>query len=226
MDYSRHYQHLIAKHGYVTKPDDDNYYERHHIIPKSLGGSNKEDNLTYLTGKAHYVAHYLLYKIHGTGPMAYAFAMTSMMDEDGRRHVPNGRSYAVALKARSIAMTGRNNPRYGVAMSSEHKAKISASNKGRKHSAEAKAKMSKIHKGTKHNLAKPANVYCYNSGELLASNVLVSLWCRENGQHSGNLHATAKADRTKPHNYKTNPRHAKGAYAVYIKDEHSAKAYY
>ena len=36
------------------------YVESHHIIPKSLGGSNSKDNLVLLTAKEHYIAHLLL----------------------------------------------------------------------------------------------------------------------------------------------------------------------
>lgn len=37
--------------------NDDFYYEKHHIIPKSLGGTNKKDNLVKLTPKEHFLAH-------------------------------------------------------------------------------------------------------------------------------------------------------------------------
>ena len=36
------------------------YMERHHIVPKCMGGSNNEDNLVWLTPSEHYVAHKLL----------------------------------------------------------------------------------------------------------------------------------------------------------------------
>ncbi len=39
------------------------YAEQHHIIPKSLQGSNKSDNLVYLTAKEHFVCHHLLTKM-------------------------------------------------------------------------------------------------------------------------------------------------------------------
>lgn len=34
--------------------------ERHHIIPKSLGGTNEDTNLVYLTPREHFVCHLLL----------------------------------------------------------------------------------------------------------------------------------------------------------------------
>ena len=36
------------------------YHERHHIIPKCMGGSNDEDNLIDLFPKEHFEAHRLL----------------------------------------------------------------------------------------------------------------------------------------------------------------------
>ena len=36
------------------------YVERHHIIPKSCGGSNDKDNLVPLTAREHYIVHMLL----------------------------------------------------------------------------------------------------------------------------------------------------------------------
>ena len=38
----------------------DGYIERHHIIPKSLGGSNKKENIVGLTAKEHFICHLLL----------------------------------------------------------------------------------------------------------------------------------------------------------------------
>lgn len=39
------------------------YVERHHIIPKSLGGDNSPCNLIFLTGREHFLCHWLLVKM-------------------------------------------------------------------------------------------------------------------------------------------------------------------
>lgn len=39
------------------------YSERHHIIPKSLGGLDSHDNLVTLTAKEHFICHLLLVKM-------------------------------------------------------------------------------------------------------------------------------------------------------------------
>lgn len=42
------------------------YVEKHHIIPKSLGGSNKKINIVSLTAREHFICHWLLTKMtHG-----------------------------------------------------------------------------------------------------------------------------------------------------------------
>ena len=45
--------------------DKNNNLHRHHIIPRHMGGSDEEDNYTYLSVREHQIAHYLLWKIHG-----------------------------------------------------------------------------------------------------------------------------------------------------------------
>lgn len=40
------------------------YTEKHHIQPRSLGGTDKADNLVNLTAREHFICHWLLTKIH------------------------------------------------------------------------------------------------------------------------------------------------------------------
>lgn len=39
------------------------YFEKHHIIPKSLGGNNDATNIVKLTARQHFIAHHLLSKM-------------------------------------------------------------------------------------------------------------------------------------------------------------------
>lgn len=41
----------------------EGYTERHHILPKSLGGSNDQSNLVALTAREHFICHQLLVKM-------------------------------------------------------------------------------------------------------------------------------------------------------------------
>lgn len=49
------------------------YTERHHIIPKCLGGTDDKQNIIELTAKEHYICHHLLYHA-ATGNAKYKMA--------------------------------------------------------------------------------------------------------------------------------------------------------
>lgn len=61
MDYDSVYKKLM-----ISRKDreilDGVYYEIHHIIPRSEGGTNEKTNLVHLTPREHYIAHLLLWK--------------------------------------------------------------------------------------------------------------------------------------------------------------------
>lgn len=74
MDYKNLYNKLIEKTvNYKRARSKNLYLEKHHIVPKSLGGTEEQDNLVLLTYKEHYIAHHLLWKIHRNSEMALAF---------------------------------------------------------------------------------------------------------------------------------------------------------
>lgn len=58
--YTRWYYQLIEKR---LKTVPDGYTEKHHIIPKSLGGPDDSNNLVELTAREHYICHWLLTKM-------------------------------------------------------------------------------------------------------------------------------------------------------------------
>lgn len=43
-----------------SRKSSGQYVEQHHIIPKSLGGTNDKSNLVFLTAREHCIAHLLL----------------------------------------------------------------------------------------------------------------------------------------------------------------------
>jgi len=61
MNYQTHYNILIerGKDRILEKS-----YEKHHIIPKCMGGSNNKENIVNLTPEEHFVAHQLLVRIY------------------------------------------------------------------------------------------------------------------------------------------------------------------
>lgn len=78
MNYQRIHNSIIqkAKDENRKKIKGGTYYERHHIIPKCMGGDNTKDNLVLLTAKEHYIIHLLLIEIYPNNEkLIYAFWM-------------------------------------------------------------------------------------------------------------------------------------------------------
>ena len=63
MNYTNIYNSLIEK-GKSLNHVSGVYYEKHHIVPKCIGGNNTKENLVNLTPEEHYIAHQLLAKIY------------------------------------------------------------------------------------------------------------------------------------------------------------------
>jgi hypothetical protein len=150
MNYQKVYQNLIFKATH--RPQVLTYTECHHIIPKSLGGSDDATNLVELTAREHFIAHLLLAKIHG-GPMIYA--AWTMMNANKRKY--NNRQYSWVrneyskIISEKIRDRNRNNKyMLGKKHSDETKEKISNAQKGNKNregvkcSNETKYKMSVV----------------------------------------------------------------------------------
>ena len=75
--YCRWYTQLVVRAKNRTLPDEV-YKERHHVIPRSLGGSNAKENIVNLTAREHFVCHWLLVKMTTNNPrikMIYALRM-------------------------------------------------------------------------------------------------------------------------------------------------------
>lgn len=67
---------IRAKHeedNRKSRKVDGEYFEKHHILPKSMGGSNDPINLVLLTPKEHFICHHLLY-LFVQGPDRYKMA--------------------------------------------------------------------------------------------------------------------------------------------------------
>jgi hypothetical protein len=78
--------------------------------------------------------------------------------------------------------------------------------------------------GHKSHKAIPIDIYNYYTGEMIAENVIPTIWCKENGYAHSSLNATIKSDTSKPHcstnnSEKHNLCHVKGIYAVRHGDE-------
>ena len=103
MDYQRIYSEFIADRK--AKPKPEGYTERHHILPRSLGGGDVAANLIDLTAEDHFFAHLLLAKIHGGG-MWFAVQRMRWGRVGGERPWISGRyMYAAARKRAAMSMS-------------------------------------------------------------------------------------------------------------------------
>jgi hypothetical protein len=135
------------------------YFEKHHIVPKCIGGTNDATNLVLLTAKEHFICHHLLTKIYNNPKLKFAFwAMCNQLTGDvDRKYKITSAVYKKAKEifaienskrhsgkkmpeSHSIASSKRwkeNNPNkpgvlshfFGISKSAEAKAKISETKK-------------------------------------------------------------------------------------------------
>lgn len=161
MDYAAHYERLVARSRARALTG---YVERHHVMPRCMGGDESVGNIVQLTPEEHYVAHQLLVRMHpgnvnlisavmlmaprcgGSG--AYGWlrrryaALASIRETGNKRNL--GRRHSEATKAKiSAAKRGCK----GFAPSAEGRERIAASKRGVPRSPEVLAKMSAASKG-------------------------------------------------------------------------------
>jgi hypothetical protein len=89
MNYKKLHNNIINKAHSLDRSKKNGYFEQHHIILKSMGGSNKKENLVLLTAKEHYVVHHLLWKIHKNTQTALAFLNMRCNNRHSKRTLIN-----------------------------------------------------------------------------------------------------------------------------------------
>lgn len=153
MDYARIYAEFIndRKSKQPQKPD---YFEKHHIVPRSLGGGNESENLIRLTIEDHIHAHILLARIHGGKLWGAILFMTKTSIGRSRSFskIPSKSAIRSAVFARK--------------MFSIHCRGESASQYGRKHTDESKKMMSVAHKRRGEN----GEIWTQNNRDLISGN--------------------------------------------------------
>lgn len=97
--YQRWYDELMQKAR--TREIPIAYTEMHHVLPRSLGGSDDEHNLVRLTFREHFIAHWLLTKClsgRDLRKMQFALHAMTMCGSSGLRIVA-GWQFEVAKRA-------------------------------------------------------------------------------------------------------------------------------
>lgn len=112
MDYVKHYNQLVDR---AKNRELDCYIERHHVIPRCMGGSDDDNNLVSLTAREHFIAHLLLTKMH-PGNLYLVRAVAIMCIGQAERKLTNrwyGKVRELFSSAMSEAQTGELNSQYG-----------------------------------------------------------------------------------------------------------------
>jgi hypothetical protein len=130
--------------------DSNQDYEKHHIIPKCLGGKNSNDNMISLTYREHFLAHWLLTKmcvnLNEEIKMKYAFNCLTTLKNENHKRITTSWQFAIARKHNKEAnKMGKSNK--GSKWNEQSKINLSNSLKGNTrrlnttHSEESKLKM-------------------------------------------------------------------------------------
>jgi hypothetical protein len=120
---------LLKKNG--------DYFEGHHIIPKSKGGvgnSNRpknNQNIVLLTSREHFLAHWILWRIHRDRPSALAFHKMLSSNKNQNR-ITSSKGYEEAREAFRLTNIGN---QYG-----KGKTKIISEEQKKNHSLVMKGK--------------------------------------------------------------------------------------
>lgn len=135
MNYRYHYDKLSGRAKTRTLSC---YSERHHVVPRCMGGADNPGNVVRLTAREHYVAHQLLAKIY---PEVKGLVWAAIRQA---RNAPSSRAYGW-LKERQAQIVG--DARRGKPISQEHREKLCKSRCGTRNSAEHNSRIAAALRG-------------------------------------------------------------------------------
>lgn len=117
--YTRWYFEIIRNNQNIIH---EGYFEKHHIIPRSLGGSDNQNNIIKLTAREHFICHWLLTKTVKKNSNHYyslykAYNMMTLSSNNHERYNITSNVYNTIKKTmskiKSETLRGKNNPSYG-----------------------------------------------------------------------------------------------------------------
>tara|TARA_R110000744_G_scaffold51511_3_gene110872 strand:- start:2313 stop:3116 length:804 start_codon:yes stop_codon:yes gene_type:complete len=126
MDYSKVYDNFITSRKGAAV---NGYSEKHHILPRSMGGSDCSSNIIKLTAREHFFSHLLLAKIYGGKMWAALSFMSRSGTKSSKKYKCNSRQYQLAkvkdAEWKSKIYSGDSNPFYGKTHSQESISRMS-----------------------------------------------------------------------------------------------------
>ena len=121
MNYQAIYNSLIERGKNRTL---EGYCEKHHIIPRCMGGNDNSENLVKLTAREHFIAHRLLTKIYpNVGKLKFAAFMMSYAKSAKRNFKISSRTYEYLKLALHTNHDGRKRPLEIIEKAKQTKAK-------------------------------------------------------------------------------------------------------
>lgn len=150
---------------------DDTYIEKHHIIPRSLGGNDSKENLVKLTAREHFVCHLLLTKMVD-GRSRYQMLSAVTRFQQSRKYQKRILTSWEYQKVRECAILARTGQRHTTEARQKIKDKhhdVSGSNNPRARHIQAISP-----NGTVYNLVGTLKKFCKENG-LAYSSVLRAL---------------------------------------------------
>lgn len=164
------------------------YTERHHIIPKCIGGNNKKENIISLTPKEHFICHWLLTKMtSGKNKTKMCYAFWSMTRKNSKtRRCFTSIQYDIAKKCVvSVRKNKTFEEIYGIEKATSIKRKMSEKQKGI-------PKPNSWKNLPKENKSSKQWEVIYPCGKI---EIIYNLakFCRQNNLHQGNLSKHGKS---------------------------------
>lgn len=131
MNYQKIYDSIIdrARLRGLNKKLLNYYTEKHHIIPRCMNGTNDKSNLVLLTGREHYLCHWLLWKTNKENKSLIR-AYFSMISVNKHNFIPVVSSLQYEL-IRSKFSNAMKEFKIGTSLSDETKLKMSVAHKNR-----------------------------------------------------------------------------------------------
>jgi len=225
------YYYSIINRAKSRELSSDTYTESHHIIPKSLGGSDDSSNFVKLTAREHFVCHLLLPRmLTGIAKRNMAFAIWSMLNRDHSkqrsRHKVNSHTYqrlkiqvatacsqlhkgkTVSTETReklSKSCQGRPSPNKGKAMSEDQKQKLSVAHTGKIITPETVAKILESRKHYRHSEKTKQKISDSNKGKIVVVSEETKKKISESSKGRSNTWLTGKPahNRGIPHTKET-----------------------
>jgi hypothetical protein len=107
MDYTRIYNQIIER---AQTRKLEGHVEKHHIVPKCIGGLDEKENIVELTAREHFLCHMLLCEIH---PQEYKLKHALFLMAIGKQkvkektYVIGSRVYERLKEEYSAMLTGK-----------------------------------------------------------------------------------------------------------------------